>query len=121
MLLLLVPHLLALDRDELVDHLLVGLLVALLLLVEFLERAYLLAAGEALVLFHLLDGSLTLQRNSEHILVTRLFSFDGVQAELAFGLVVLDQVLVALPVKMVVLVVHLLLGFFFLHPLFFEH
>jgi len=116
-----VPLLLVLGGNETFDHLLVLRLVALGLLVEFLESHDLLSSGLSLLLFEVLDGFFSLEGGLKHVLIAGFFGMTSGQVQLAFGFVVADEILVALSVESKTLRFHVfLLGSFF-GPLVSEH
>lgn len=116
-----IPLLCVVCGDEVLNHLLVSSLVGLSFLVEFLELHNFFTSGESLSFFKVLNGFLTLESGSEHVLITSLFLLKSglSQSELTF--VVLDQILVALSVESETLSLHVGLGGSFGLPLSLKH
>lgn len=119
--LLLVPHLVAFNSDQVIDHFAVCGLVALLLLIELLECAYFIASGLFFFLFDPGDGSFTVQGNGKHVLIAIELGRLRSLLELTFGFVVMDQFLSLLSVELEYLIGHVLLSRFLLYPPLLKH
>jgi len=111
------PLLLALEPGQVLDQLLLGLLVLGLLVVVLLKIDDFLASTEALFLFHFLDGLLAADGPLEHLFVAGLLSLKLLLAKRFLGVVVPEELHIALSVENVLLALEFPLGLVFLAPL----
>lgn len=72
-------------------------------------------------ILNLCDLGLTVESNGKHVLITLAIGRSCLEFELAFGLIVGDEILVSLPVKVECLVGHGLLSIVLLDPPLLEH
>jgi len=116
-----VPLLLVFNLGKIINHLLVGRLVRLGVLVVRLEFLDFTSASESLLLFNLLDSTLTLQRCTQEHLITVSLDLLGLLTELLLHSVVLNELEVALAIEQELLIGVLLLLLLLDGPLLSEH
>ena len=117
----LLPLLLVLFRDEVVNHLFVRLLIRSCLSSVLLKLNGLCSVLIALLFLKLLNGSLAGKTLVKELNVTLFFGKLSLLAEHLFLFIMLNEVLVALQVQNVLFVLSSLLAFLLVLPLFSEH
>lgn len=116
-----IPLLLVFNLGKIINHLLVGLLVRLGVLVVRLEFLDFVSSSHSLLQLDLLNSTLTIQCSAQEHLVTVSFNLLGLLTELLLHRVVLNELEVALAIKQKLLVSVLLLFLLFNGPLLAEH
>ena len=116
-----IPLLVVLDLSQMVDHLFVGGLVVLRLLIVSLELLDLPTARHALFLLDLFDRTLTLQRSLQEQLIPVKFLLVGLLSELLFSCIVCNEFKITLAIEHELLFVVPLLFLLLNGPLLSEH
>ena len=116
-----IPLFVVLDLGQIVDHLFVGGLVVLRLLIVSLELLDLPAARHALLLLDLFDRLLTLQRSLQEQLIPVEFLLVGLLTQLLFSCIVRYEFKITLAIEQELLLVVRLLFLLLDGPLLFEH